>query len=214
MFERLTERASKVMCLAYEESERLRHDYVGPEHALVGLAQQEDSRAAAILGASGLGPDVLRAGMDHLVAQGILPGPWRNKADLLQSVGIDLASVQQAVEESFGMEAVLTASRNARSRSWLREDWIMCTSPISPLSGKAMLVKRAFQLAGQEADELGLHEIRPQARSGWRSRLLGPTWRRCILTSWPICTQRRKSRQAKPGVAGPGAPMISSLPSF
>ena len=162
MFERFTERASKVMCLAYEESERLRHDYVGPEHALVGLAQHEDSRAAAILGESGLGPDVLRAGMDHLVAQGILPGPWRNKADLLQSVGIDLASVQQAVEESFGMEAVLTASRNARSRSWLREDWIMCTSPISPLSGKAMLVKRAFQLAGQEADELGLHEIRPE----------------------------------------------------
>ena len=28
---------------------------------------------------SGLGPDALRAGLDHLVAEGTLPAPWRNK---------------------------------------------------------------------------------------------------------------------------------------
>jgi ATP-dependent Clp protease ATP-binding subunit ClpA len=162
VFERFTERARKVMGLAYEESERLRHDYIGPEHALAGLARQEDSRAAAILVASGLGPDVIRAGLDQLVAQGKLPGPWRNKADLLGNLGINLAAVQQAVEDSFGMEAVRRASRHANSRSWLREDRIVCASPLNPLAGKALLTKRAFELAWQEAGRLGQHEVRTE----------------------------------------------------
>lgn len=161
MFDQVTERARKVLGLAYEEAERLRHDYVGPEHVLVGLSRQEE-RAAAILRAADLGPDVLRAGLDHLVATGVLPGPWRNKADLLRSLGINLAAVQQAAEDSFGMDALFAATRHARIRSWLREDWIMCTTPVSPLAGKAMLVNRAFELAGQAAGELGQQEVGPE----------------------------------------------------
>jgi len=64
----------------------------------------------AALRASGLGADGVRAGLDRLVAQGVLPGPWRNKAGLLASLGIDLTSVQRAIEESFGAEAVCAAS--------------------------------------------------------------------------------------------------------
>jgi hypothetical protein len=159
VFERFTERASEVICLAYGESERLRHDYVSPEHVLVALAQQEDSRAAAILRASGLGSDVLRAGLDHLVAEGTLPAPWRNKADLLESLGIDLAAVRQAAEESFGREALCTASRRTRSRSWLRDAPIVSVGPLDPLAGKALTAKRAFELARREADLLGWHEV-------------------------------------------------------
>jgi len=162
MYERFTERAWKVLGLAYEEAERLRHDYVGPEHVLVGLSQQEDSRAAAILHALDLGPDVLRAGLDHLVAVGVLPGPERNKADLLRSLGIDLAAVQRVAEHSFGMDALLAASRRAHIQSWLREDWIMCTTPVSPLSSKALLIERAFELASQAAEELAQGEVRPE----------------------------------------------------
>ena len=147
MFDRFTERASQVMCLAYEESERLRHDYIGPEHVLAGLARQEDSRAAAILSASGLGPDTITAGLDQLVEAGVLPGPWRNQADLLRSMGIDLAAVQRAAEESFGAEAVCAAGRRARSRSWLRAIPVVSAGPASPLSGKALLAKRACEFA-------------------------------------------------------------------
>jgi ATP-dependent Clp protease ATP-binding subunit ClpA len=143
------------MRLACEEADRLRHDYVGPEHVLAGLARQGDSHAAAALRASGLDAEALSAQLDRLVAQGILPGPWRNKADLLRSLGIDLAAVQRSVEESFGANAVCAASRRALSRSWLREDRLV----ESPLTGKAMLTKRAFQLAAKEADALGHHDI-------------------------------------------------------
>jgi ATP-dependent Clp protease ATP-binding subunit ClpA len=128
----------------------------------LGLPGRKDSQAAAILVASGLGPDVIRAGLDQLVAQGQMPAAWRNKADLLGNLGIDLTAVRHAVEDSFGMEAVRRASLHANSRSWLREDRIVCASPLNPLAGKALLTKRAFELAWQEADRLGQHEVRTE----------------------------------------------------
>lgn len=159
MFDRFTEGASQVMCLAYEESERLRHDYVGPEHVLAGLAQQDDTRAAAILARSGLGADTIHAGLDRLVTAGALPGPWRNQADLLKSMGIDLAAVRRAAEESFGAEALCAAGRRARSRSCLRATPVVSAGPVSPLSGKALLSKRPCELARQQATRLGQQDV-------------------------------------------------------
>lgn len=159
MLERFTEPANQVMCRACDEADRLRHDYVGPEHVLAGLASQDGSRAAAILRASGLGATAVRAGLDRLVGAGIVPPAWRNKADLLRSLGIDLTAVRRSVEESFGTQAVCAASRRALGRSWLREDRIVTSNP---LAGKAMVAKRAFFLAAQEADALGSHAIGPE----------------------------------------------------
>lgn len=68
MFERFTVPARQVMDLACAEADRLRHDYVGPEHVLAGLSRQAGSRAAEILQASGLDGDTVRSGLDRLVA--------------------------------------------------------------------------------------------------------------------------------------------------
>ena len=109
MLERFDGAALRVCDLACEEAERLRHDYLGPEHVLVGLATASDSGAGQFLQARGLGQDALRAGLDRLVADGVLPGPWRNQADLLRGLGIDIGEVRQAVERSFGPDAVCAA---------------------------------------------------------------------------------------------------------
>jgi ATP-dependent Clp protease ATP-binding subunit ClpA len=159
VFERFTEPADQVMGLACEEADRLRHDYLGPEHVLAGLARQEGSRAAAILRASGLDAVAVRAGLDRLVTEGTLPPAWRNKADLLRSLGIDLPAVQRSIEESFGTQAMCAATRRALGHSWLREDRLVTQNP---LAGKAMLTKRAFSLAAHEADALGSHHIGPE----------------------------------------------------
>ncbi len=182
MFERFTEPASQVMELSCAEAERLRHDYLGPEHVLAGLARQEGSQAAGILRASGLDVEAVRAGLDRLVAQGMLPARWRNKSDLLRSLGVDLDAVQRAIEESFGTDAVCAAQRRVLRRSSRREDLLICTNP---LNGKALLVKRAFHMAGKEADALGQHDIGAEhlllgvlrdaldpVGSGWPSRRL------------------------------------------
>jgi ATP-dependent Clp protease ATP-binding subunit ClpA len=185
------------MCLACQEADRLRHDYVGPEHVLAGLARQADSHVAAALRTSGLDAETLSAQLDRLVARGILPGPWRNKADLLRSLGIDLAAVQRSVEESFGAQAVCAASRRALARSWLREDRLV----LSPLTGKAMLAKRAFQLAAREADALGHHDIRPE------HVLLG-----ILRDAQDPAGRPRLSRQAKRVQAHLGLPRQGSSP--
>jgi ATP-dependent Clp protease ATP-binding subunit ClpA len=182
MFERFTEPAGQVMDLACEEAERLRHDYLGPEHVLAGLARQEDSHAAGILRVSGLDVEAVRAGLDRLVAQGMLPARWRNKSDLLSSLGVDLDAVLRAIEESFGTDAVCAAQKRRLRRSSRREDLLICTNP---LNGKTMLVKRAFHMAGKEADALGQRGIGPEhlllgvlrdalepVSSGWSSRRL------------------------------------------
>ena len=50
MFERLTDRARKVMALANQEAQRFNHEYIGTEHILLGLVKE----------ASGVGANVLK----------------------------------------------------------------------------------------------------------------------------------------------------------
>jgi hypothetical protein len=57
------------------EASRLHHPYVGPEHLLLGLLRQGDNPAARVLIAHGLDLETVRAEVDRLIAQGVLPGP-------------------------------------------------------------------------------------------------------------------------------------------
>ena len=71
-----TERVRKVLALAREESARLRHEYVGTEHLLLGLIRQGNGVAAAVLGIRGIDLDQLREtveSMGHGADTG--PGP-------------------------------------------------------------------------------------------------------------------------------------------
>jgi len=49
MFERYTERARKVIILAQDEAVRLKHNYIGTEHLLLGLLREREGIAAKIL---------------------------------------------------------------------------------------------------------------------------------------------------------------------
>jgi hypothetical protein len=53
------------------EASRLHH----PEHLLLGLLRQGDNPAAEVLVAHGLDLETVRAEVDRLIAQGVLPGP-------------------------------------------------------------------------------------------------------------------------------------------
>ncbi len=58
MYGRFTERAGKVMQLANQEAQRLKHEYIGTEHILLGLIQDGSSVAANVL--KNLGVDLRR----------------------------------------------------------------------------------------------------------------------------------------------------------
>jgi ATP-dependent Clp protease ATP-binding subunit ClpA len=70
MFERFTERARKVVVLAQEEAGRLRHDYIGTEHLLLGLLREEEGVASQALHACGVTLDGVRERVEGIVGYG------------------------------------------------------------------------------------------------------------------------------------------------
>lgn len=49
MFERFTERARRILALAQDEAKRLNHDYLGPEHILLGIIKEGEGVATEVL---------------------------------------------------------------------------------------------------------------------------------------------------------------------
>jgi len=190
VFERLTESARQVIELAGQESDRMAHDYLGGEHVLAGIAAQGSTRAARILADHGLGVAVVRAELDRLAAQGVLPPRWRNDAGLIGSLGIDLAAVRRTAEEAFGPDAVAQAAGRVSRRSRLRgggPGW-------TPLCGKALAAKRAFYLAAVEA---GLSDVGPE------HLLLGVLGDAAAPVRWTRRTRRVRAYLGFPSQPGP-----------
>ena len=146
-----TEQAGIVPHLGGLEAERLRHQYLGPEHLLLGLLHEGDdplphgdSPAARLLRRHGLDLATVRAEIQRLIAAGALPGPQPSDADLLASLGIDLDAVDRRVNETFGWQAYYYAAQRVRLRP-------THAVPHAPLGGTPLLCWRALRLAAEEA---------------------------------------------------------------
>jgi len=68
--ERLTQRARRVLSLAHHEAERLRHNYIGTEHLLLGLIREEGGVAARVLRELGLESDRVEEIVERLTGAG------------------------------------------------------------------------------------------------------------------------------------------------
>lgn len=69
-FDKFTERARKVLTLSSEEALRLRHNYVGTEHLLLGLVAEGEGVAARVLQNLGVALDDVRKRVEHLIGHG------------------------------------------------------------------------------------------------------------------------------------------------
>lgn len=67
MHDKFTDRVKRVMFLAREEAARLRHDYIGTEHLLLGIIREGEGLAATILTNLGLDLDMLRRTIESMV---------------------------------------------------------------------------------------------------------------------------------------------------
>src|SRR6266566_3796467 len=74
MFERFTNRARHVVVLAQEEARRLKHNYIGTEHILLGLIREGDGVAAQILLQHAEFPAIRGAVTDQLPTPSAEPG--------------------------------------------------------------------------------------------------------------------------------------------
>ncbi len=138
MFERFTSRAREVVVAARDEATRLRHQYVGTEHLLLGLLTASPGPAARVLFAAGLHPEYVRAEVLRRVGAGS-DALGAGEAEALQAIGIDLNTVRSKLEDSFG-EGVLDQPHGGRPGARL---------PFTPRA------KKSLALALREAKRLG-----------------------------------------------------------
>lgn len=68
--ERFTQRARRVLSLAHQEAERLRHNYIGTEHLLLGLIREEGGVAGRVLRELGLDVSRVQEMVERLTGYG------------------------------------------------------------------------------------------------------------------------------------------------
>ena len=112
----VTRPAGHASGLARMEARRLGQQYLGAEHLLLGLLLQGDNLAARVLIAHGLDLETVRAGVDRLIAQGVLPGAQPSDGELLATLGVDLKAVHARLQATFGDQAYWEAAQRVRNR--------------------------------------------------------------------------------------------------
>jgi ATP-dependent Clp protease ATP-binding subunit ClpC len=70
MFERFTDRARRVVVLAQKEARDLGHNYIGTEHILLALIDEDEGVAAKALKAQGIGQDAARQRVEEIIGRG------------------------------------------------------------------------------------------------------------------------------------------------
>jgi len=92
--ERFTQRARRVLSLAHQEAERMRHNYIGTEHLLLGLIQEEGGVAGRVLRDLGLEVDRVKEIVERLSESGQYRGGKIDLAPGTQQV------LEYAIEEA------------------------------------------------------------------------------------------------------------------
>jgi ATP-dependent Clp protease ATP-binding subunit ClpA len=100
MFERFTQEARQVVVSSQDEARLLRHHYIGTEHLLLALLDQEGSPTAAVLARHGLTRQAAIEAIHRFTSGDGLD------AAALGTVGIDLDAVRDSVESAFGPGAL------------------------------------------------------------------------------------------------------------
>ncbi len=67
MFERFSARSQRVMVLAQEEARTLHHNFVGPEHILLGIIDEGGSDGAQALESMGVGLETVRQQVNEAI---------------------------------------------------------------------------------------------------------------------------------------------------
>jgi ATP-dependent Clp protease ATP-binding subunit ClpC len=92
--ERFTQRARRVLSLAHQEAERMRHNYIGTEHLLLGLIREEGGVAGRVLRELGLEAERVQEIVERLT------GPGQNRGGKLDLSPGTQQVLEYAVEEA------------------------------------------------------------------------------------------------------------------
>jgi ATP-dependent Clp protease ATP-binding subunit ClpA len=107
MFERFTRDARQTVVQAQAEAAALHHPRIGTEHLLLGLVGHEATPTSAVLARHGLTRETVLESVSALVGD--------LDAEALTTLGIDLDSVRERVEATFGPGALDDPCRRSGS---------------------------------------------------------------------------------------------------
>jgi ATP-dependent Clp protease ATP-binding subunit ClpA len=160
MFERFTAAARGVVINAQQEARQLGHPYIGTEHLLLGLIHESPSATARLLRPAGVVPATVRADIQRLVGDKFEPDLSFTEADAedaaaLKAIGIDLAKVRAAIEESFGAGSLRLPRPEPRRRGLFGRR----TGGHVPFTARA---KKVLELSLREAIRLHHNFIAPE----------------------------------------------------
>jgi ATP-dependent Clp protease ATP-binding subunit ClpA len=162
MFERFTQAARAVVIQAQFEARDLQHEYVGTEHVLLALLEDEAGPIAAALRDHGIDQVCVRDEIIKRVGRGRpgidpLPEADGEDAAALKAIGIDLNAVRRAIEENFGPGALrLPGTPEPKRRGLLRR---FSGGGHTPFTSRA---KKVLELSLREAIRLKHNFIAPE----------------------------------------------------
>jgi len=74
-FDRFTDRAKRILALAQDEAIRFNHDYIGPEHLLLGIVREGEGVGARALDSLGVQLSQVRSHIERAIGRGTSPTP-------------------------------------------------------------------------------------------------------------------------------------------
>lgn len=160
-----TDRVRRVLAMAREEAVRLRHDYTGTEHLLLGLNREREGVAAAVLAGFGVDPERLKERVEGSVRPGgsaIVLGDLRYTSQARRVLKYSMEAARELGHDHVDTEHLLLGL--------LREEKGIAATVLNRFD---VTYERAIQ---ETARILGQ---RPPSRSGasrgggWLRRLLG-----------------------------------------
>src|SRR5271156_768510 len=94
MFDRFSLQARKVIKLAQDETFNLKHDYIGTEHLLIGLIEEDEGIAAAVLRQAGIKSTAVRGELNIAPSSNPMPAgtiPFTKKAKHALELSVEQA---------------------------------------------------------------------------------------------------------------------------
>jgi len=120
MFDRFTDGARKAMGFARQEALHLNHDFIGPEHILLGLIQEGSGVAADILKNIDVDPKKIRQTDEEDAEPTAAPSETKSKRPALDAVDHELTELvpQELVAEVDVFERFSESAKKAMGVAW------------------------------------------------------------------------------------------------
>jgi hypothetical protein len=171
----------------------------------LGVLRDGRSGASRAVEAHGVDLAAARAQLRHLADQELVPGPRPSDAELLGTLGVDLAAIRQTTEEAFGGKALGWAIREA-TRARRRG---VGRVPRTPLRDPPMLISQVLVHAGEQARRLGIGLIGPELLLWGVVTDIRTPWPRCMNNRWR--QQLQASVELPAGYRGAAGPLLGAL---